>query len=334
VTRGVGDDVRFECILGRCDTMRGEVYVRVCLPPGAAGGSLQGTLTGPECSRASTLPVTARLRPLPGPSPEVGAAATVVTRVILTEPACWTPELPNRYLLEATLSIAGQTTSTCRQMIGLRQLGVRGRSLWLDGRRFVPRGLARPGCPVDREGFRAADLTAVVSTPDEAFLDHCDAEGLAVIALLASASGQPPAAEEAGQQIALWAGHPSVFVAVIPAGLHTNQVAAVAANTRATRGTLLVAAAVDGSRPPEPLPAGIDAVVLNLPAAGLPHAAWRTTTPPLPVIACRSQPASDDEPTRRPCDNLQAALAAWATAEGHRLEWDWAGYLVVPSGLD
>ena len=86
----------------------------------------------------------------------------------------------------------------------------------------------------------------------------------------------------------------------------------------------------DGSLPPPAVPDGIDLLVVTLPATGLPHASWLTEPPSVPLVARRAadedSAAEPERPSRRPCDSLQAALAAWATAGGVGPALDWAGY--------
>jgi hypothetical protein len=322
VSEPAAESVRGDFLLGRCDSMRAEVYLRMIGPTGQAGRGLAGTLIGPECRRAMTLPVTAAIRAVPG-----DAADGLLGRVVLTEPAYWTPELPNLYRLAVTVTADGGELGSLRQTVGLRRLGVRGRSLWLDGRRFVPRGLAAAGGADEVEAFHQAALTAVVTDPAETVLDCCDAAGVAVVARCRGLAGDTAAIAAWRQQIIDWSRHPAVFVAVLPAGLPAEQAEAILAATRAARGTLLVAVEADGTRPPGSLPVGCDAVVVALPSGGLPHAAWRTESPAVPLIACRREPVIEFPPSRRPCDVLQAALAEWAAAAGPPAH-DWAGYLV------
>jgi hypothetical protein len=321
--------VTFDCVLGRCDTMRADVYVRAMLAPTLTHGVLRGTLVGPECRRATTLPATAQVSPVPGE----GAPGILLGRAILTEPAFWTPDLPNRFQLTAAVTIAGAEVATCRQMVGLRRFGVRGRSLWLDGRRFVPRGRTLAGGSEQIEAFRRADLTAIVADPSESFLEHCDTEGLAVIAECSSGSKQSLSVDKTARQVVAWARHPAVLVAILPRRMPLDQLRAVLDVTRSSRGTLLLAVAADGGEPPRPVPVGCDVTLLMLPADGLPHSAWRTEDHPLPVIAFRVGLTGESEPSRRPCDELQAALAGWATAAGHEPKHDWAGYIVSQAGL-
>jgi len=329
----VGDSP-LACILGRCDSLRAEVFFRAELPPGLAVGeaSLTGTLSGPDCRHAITLPVTAKLAAVPGPTPGQGpaAATSVVARVILTEPSFWTPELPGLYRLEARLVAAGREVATWQRPVGLRRLGIRGRSLWLDGRRHVPRGLVAPAERIDLAAFRAASLAAVVPDPAEEFLARADAEGVAVLGLLAGDAGQPLDAEAAAATVLRWAWHPAVFAAVVPQGASAAAAGEIAAATRGRRGTLIVAVEVDGTLPPPAVPAGVDLLVVRLPAGGLPHAAWRTEPPSVPLVARRPAAVSAAEPepsSRRECDALQATLAGWGTAAGEGPAPDWAGYV-------
>jgi len=249
--------------------------------------------------------------------------------VILTEPSFWTPELPGLYRLGARLVAAGREVATWQRPVGLRRLGIRGRSLWLDGRRHVPRGLVAPAERIDLAAFRAASLTAVVPDPAEEFLARADAEGVAVLGLLAGDAGQPLDAEAAAAAVLRWAWHPAVFAAVVPRGVSAGVARELVAATRSHRGTLLVALEGDGSEPPSAVPAGVDLLVVRLPAGGLPHAAWRTQPPSVPLVARRPAVVSAAEPepsSRRECDSLQAALAGWGTASQGPAP-DWAGYV-------
>jgi hypothetical protein len=105
----------------------------------------------------------------------------------------------------------------------------------------------------------------------------------------------------------------------------------MAAATHGRRGTLLVAWEADGSRPPPAVPVGIDLLVVTLPAGGVPHEAWRTEPPAVPLVARRladeASASAAQSPSRRECDGLQAALAGWGTAAGDPAP-DWAGYVV------
>jgi len=323
-----------DCILGRCDSLRAEVFFRADVPPGVAANeaALTGTLAGPDCQHAITLPVTAKLVRARGPAgePVPAAATTLVARAILTEPSFWTPELPGLYRLDARLVAGERELASWKRPVGLRRLGVRGRSLWLDGRRHVPRGLVVPAERVDLAAFRTASLAAVVPEPSEDCLARADVEGVAVLGLLADAVGRPLDVEAAKAAVLRWTWHPAVFAAVVPKAASAEQFEEIAAATRSRRGTLLVAWEVDGTLPPPVTPAGMDMLVVALPAGGLPHAAWRTRPSSVPLVARRAAdnaPATEaEQPSRRPCDSLQAALAGWGTAAAGPAP-DWAGFV-------
>jgi hypothetical protein len=64
-------------LLGRCDEMRAEVYARLVARPSMAGAgrlALVGTLVGPRCGTATTLPTTVRW---------IDAAADQYGRIVL-----------------------------------------------------------------------------------------------------------------------------------------------------------------------------------------------------------------------------------------------------------
>lgn len=305
--------------LGPCDDMRAEVFVRV--PRSAAGLDggplwLEGTLTGPECRRATTLPATARLVDL-GPPP-AAAGGPLVAKAVLTEPAFWAPDLPNLYRLEIRIVGDAGVAATHHVRIGLRRLGAKGRSFRLDGRRWVPRGVSVDRTAFDAGTLRAQAATACVMLPDEPLCGRADVEGVAVIAML----DEPLSPDAAAERIAGWAIHPAVVMALLPRDTSATQAAAIAAAVRGRKGTLLLGWTVDGGLPPPCVPAGIDWLAVVMGGDGSPHASWRDAAPPVPLVAWGGTGG------RAGCDALQARLAAWLLAGGERPPWDWAGYVV------
>jgi hypothetical protein len=318
------DGVDVTVVLGPCDELRAEVYVRAAVPAGGRTGPLrmEGTLSGPHCRRAITLPVTARVVDRgSGPAPDAALG-----RVVLTEPSFWTPQVPGLYRLDVRLLAGPHEVAAVTRSVGLRRLGVRGRSFWLDGHRWVPRAVGGAVGPLAADVWRGAAAAAVLVDPAAAVLDRADEEGMAIIAVL------PADAALAADRVADWSAHPSVALAVVPRPWPAAAAAALAAATRTRRGTLLLARAVDGAGPPPSEP-GCDALVVELAAGAVPDASWRGT-PAVPLVACRSDtPAVDVAAGRAACDRLQADLAAWGLAAGDaRLPWDWAGYAILATG--
>jgi len=310
--------------------MRAEVWLRCENVPADAvfagrAISVSGTLTGPQCATAATLPTTVNCVDqgyVEGKPP--------LARGICTEPGFWTPELPNLYRAEVVLRDGDAVVATGRRMIGLRRLGVRGRSLWLDGRRFVPRGVAPAGGPATLALLRPLAAVAVVDAADDPagvddMLAEADRIGVAVVIRLASALPLQAAVET----IEAWSAHPSAILVILPMSWTTSDADAVITTAGRRRGTMLLGLEVDGTRPAPPPPAAIDCVVVALPPGGVPDESWqRPPDGPLLASIRFSAPPSVSE-ARGECDSLQARLAAWARPDSRELAWDWAGYLVT-----
>lgn len=326
-------------LLGRADDMRAEIWLR-CTPPAAGAAAIDpaivvsGTLVGPECSTAATLPTTVSLV-------DQGAVEgqPPLVRGVCTEPGFWTPELPNLYRAEVMLRRGDDVVASGRRMIGLRRLGVKGRSLSLDGRRYVLRGVPCQADPARLDELRQLSAVAVVGIPAvaeaaahssaaslDAMLTTADRIGVVVVLRLGSSTGAAVDPSMLQESLEAWAAHPSVFLVTLPSGL--AGVAAITGGRR--RGTMLLSLEVDGLDPPPPLPdRGVDLLVVRLPEHGLPHGAWQQP-PPLPLVAALKE--IDQPPAamaRGACDRLQARLAAWARPDLRNQPWDWAGYLVT-----
>lgn len=326
---------RLEIVAGRADDMRAELVLIVTLPDArGAGPVVTGTLTGPWRGRESTLPTTVTLAPMAATLPPNAAAV----RGVFTEPAYWSPALPNLYRLRLRVETADREPAVIDRLVGLRRLGVRGRSLWLEGRRWVPRGVAGTGDAFDPATLRRLAAAVELVEPAADTCGAADGAGVAIVARLAVDADRVAAAA----RVAAWAMHPSVVLLVLPRRLPPGEAAAIAAAVRPVRGTTPLAVEVDGTLPP-PAAGGIvgagdgaggpDCLVVDLPEEGLPHEAWRAWPGTLPLVARRAA-AVDGSPDaaglRRECDRLQAALAAWGVAEGAVVPpWDWAGYLAV-----
>ena len=310
-----------EFVLGRADDVQAEAYVRLVGGPADApiadaqihdvqinDVQITGTLTGPRCRHATTLPTAIPLRPLTGD----GRAAA---RALVTEPSFWTPELPNLYELVAEARTPAGVSAATRRLVGLRRLGVRGRSMWLDGRRWVPRGRGAANASFDPARFRAEQLTALISDPTPEVCAAADGIGAPIVARLSDEVDTQTLLD----RVAALAQHPAAVMAVVP----RQHVAAIGAS-RST-GTMLVAVEVDAAeQPPATLAAGVQCLVARIAPGATPLDAWRDHAPAVPIVACREGAGEG----RRACDVLQADLAAWACAGGRTPTWDWAGYIV------
>ena len=113
------------------------------------------------------------------------------------------------------------------RMVGLRRLGVRGRSLWLEGRRWVPRGVTISPTGFDPTSLRSLSAAAVIDDPTDAICAAADQAGVAIIARVADADGASLDAAWARGRIAAWALHPSVVLAVLPRTISPKETAAI-----------------------------------------------------------------------------------------------------------
>ena len=329
--------------------MRAELVLRVACGDAGIGERLQlvGKLVGPRRGRDMTLPTTVKLVDVTGDRPVDAAAGRAVARAVFTEPAYWTPELPNLYRLEARVHCGDRTVAVYDEMIGLRRLGVRGRSLWLEGRRWVPRGLTIPKTGFDPQSLRSLSAAAVIDDPADEICAVADQVGVAIIARLLDVDRRPLDASHAAERIAAWSLHPSVVLAVLPRLASDEQAAAIVTAARPLKGTMLIGLEVDGTQPPDAVTGAlvdmVDCLIVDLPGDSLPHDAWRSggswrtdrtlpDKPPIekPLLAQRVVATGTAAEHRQECDQLQASLAAWGLARGAgQLPWDWAGYLSV-----
>ena len=134
--------MKFRVILGRADDLKADVLFQMSVPTKAEADSpleFEGFLTGPRSTRASTLPVQQNIRI--HSQQVVDEGTEILGHAMLTEPAFWTPNVPMLYLVKCRITSSGKEVALISQTTGLRRLGIRNHSLWLDGHRFVLRGV-------------------------------------------------------------------------------------------------------------------------------------------------------------------------------------------------
>jgi glycosyl hydrolase family 2 len=118
----------------------------------------------------------------------------------------WTPEGPDRYLLEVELRTGGETRHVLRERIGFRSVELRANDgVYLNGRKTRLRGLARRGVwpdtgfalsaarsTIDVRAMKGMNANAVRNAhqaSDATFLEQADIFGLYVLEELAGAAG-------------------------------------------------------------------------------------------------------------------------------------------------
>ena len=330
---------QFRAILGRSDDLKANVLFQMFVPTWTQAENplvLEGVLTGPISSRASTLPIRQNIRIQS--QKVVDEGTEILAHSVLTEPAFWTPHVPMLYLAKCKITYSNKVLASLRHAIGLRRLGIRNHSLWLDGHRFVMRGITQSNRTITPSKKQLAtsedDKTArVFDLPAETF-SQAEPLGMPLEEELITADeiGCPiairihPKSEPAVLRslICRLTSHPSVFLTVLPSTLHSE-----ALKLSAFKGTMLFAIETPADIAPPELPKGIDLAVVRI-TQTMPDSSWKTP-PPYPVIAWQNRIPSQ----RKECDRLQAMLANWRTTPNRPpASWDWAGYLVGDESIN
>jgi len=194
---------QLDVFYGELTVHRAYVYARLPRPEGGEGWSLSGKLRGPRCLHAQTLPASAKLV-------DQGPGPTLLARALLPDPCCWSPDLPAIYDVAVNLVCGSEVVATARRELGLRMVGIRGRNLSLDGKRWVLRGVgtASTTARLPRE-WHAAPAAMVASDPSEEQLAEAAQWGaLAIVEI-----DEP--GESAIQRLRELARFPAVAIAVI-----------------------------------------------------------------------------------------------------------------------
>lgn len=263
--------------------------------PAASAASLRGTIEGPFCEYARTLPTTFSIA-------ESDRSVTIV------DPCYWSPRLPFLYRLRAVASFDDSPAATVDAMIGLRRWEAVGANLRLERRRIVLRGAA---ADVDQlapwEFARSCDVALLVKPPDDAVCEQASRLGVPLVVDLRGAGDQ------AASIIRRLAWHPSVFLAMLDAAALRHPPEA---------GRALLVAATIGVNDEASVLAGnqASAAAVEIGPEERPPAWLAWCDRPLIAIRRGVRYANFHE-ARAACDRLQAELAP---------EFDLAGYFVAP----
>ncbi len=329
---------KLELFFGDASDAAARVYALLPRDKSSASLQLTGELIGPECRFAQTL--SARI-----PFRDCGPGESLLAEAVVPDPCFWTPGLPMMYRANlgarsegrdfGRLSRARATAeqhvplSPCgrgargegdrdfqlEKWMGIRRLGVRGRSLGLDNARWVARGLrleriAPEDLPLARETG-----TAIISPPaDDAIYFEASRFGVPLVIDLTDGPVDIGEVRRAGA----W---PAVFAFVF------DLRAEIGADARAAARNVLFAAkpAADDKSPLAPgrwpgvPPAWAQVVLVDLPLGSSVSAAASE----LPILVHRRTLSAAENANiaaaRAACDRLQYELAPHG---------DFAGYFV------
>jgi hypothetical protein len=114
-----------------------EAHVYAIFPASSTAGGysddrieISGTLRGPFCDAARTLPAEYSFRPVTEHGLDASQAVAphanqVVAEVIVTDPCLWSPDLPHVYHVDVEVRQVGRVLATFHGQVGLRRTAPR-----------------------------------------------------------------------------------------------------------------------------------------------------------------------------------------------------------------
>ena len=278
------------------------IYARLANVPTATGLSLHGSLRGPECLFATTLPATL-------PFADGGPGDSLLIKLALPDPCFWSEELPALYQVHVELRAATEVLASTTRRFGIRSFGPRQRSFYQEGlRRVIRAAYSSTSGEPDLLAWHDAPLSLCVDRPGDALCEEASRAGVMLIALLS------PDILNVANEIRRLSRHAAVAIIAIEAeGFDPTW--------RAMAPSMVFAQIVtqdDATLLQQHSPHGPQAILAK---ASAPHDFARVLTETtLPVIAMRRAGNGPIEPARarERCDQLQADLAPYG---------DFAGYI-------
>ncbi len=142
---------------------------------GGDGYQLSGEIRGPYSVAGATLPAVAQMSDLPGDS--------LLCAAVVTDPCFWITDHPAVYRVTVRLSdAAGKVQREATRQIGFRPLGVRGRSFYFSGRRWVMRAIHLGRSEeMDFARLRASETTVICEDIDLDFFSEASEQGVRIL---------------------------------------------------------------------------------------------------------------------------------------------------------
>ncbi len=287
------DDV--QAFFGELNEHTARVYATIDGLCGSERYRLSGEVRGPFSAAGVTLPAAFKMSHVPG--------ETLLCAAVVTDPCFWVSNQPAIYRLKIQLFDDQQLVGETTRQLGFRPLGVRGRSFFFAGRRWVLRAVqAGPDHQTDFARWRETETTVVCDSIDNDFLEQASRQGVRILADLRRHVDPADSLKRVGQ-----------FPAVIAAILNRDAAAAIDGEPRRLARNLLLIADGDaaGLAPGQQVRDWADAI-------WRPVARLADITPDRPVVVWRA--ADGDDGRRETVDRLQAELAP---------RGQFAGYAVI-----
>lgn len=158
-------DDQLEIFFGEATTTQARVYAQLPRGHWPAEAKLIGTLVGPTCLYAETLPTHYRFRDRHHRSSD-SSPDLLLTEAVIPDPCFWTPQLPYLYELKLELRRGDEVLARTSRAFGVRPFGVRGSSFLYASKRWVLRGRRTPIDAVDLRQCHQAEIAIATSSFD------------------------------------------------------------------------------------------------------------------------------------------------------------------------
>ncbi|MBX3414044.1 MAG: hypothetical protein KF708_15260 [Pirellulales bacterium] len=166
---------------GEANAALARVYVRLsdAISPRLDGATLSGTIAGPHCLYARTLPSQFRLMSgTPG--------GETLAEAVVTDPCFWSPLEPYRYTARITIDDGSGSHALSDLVFGIRRLGVRGKRLYFEGKNWVARIVTCREPDLEQlPRWREVGATLLVDRPDDEFCEGASQIGVLLMARVA-----------------------------------------------------------------------------------------------------------------------------------------------------
>jgi hypothetical protein len=158
------------------------VYARVNGIPGGQEWTVTGQVRGPVCQIAKTLPTTHSLT-------DLGAGESLLAGALVPDPCFWSPDLPALYRVTLEIRKQDSVIHTEERELGIRFLGTRRNSFYLENKRWVLRGVSAAALDsTPLSAWREASAAMVMHDPTDALCREASRAGVMLVAYVANPS--------------------------------------------------------------------------------------------------------------------------------------------------
>ena len=292
-----GFDDRLNVFFGEATPTQARVYAQLPRGDWPLDAQLRGTLSGPTCRYAETLPTHYRFRDR-GVLKGGASQESLLIEAVVPDPCFWTPRLPYLYEVKLELRAGEEVLARMARPFGIRPLGVRANSFVFAGKRWVFRGGWNSSGSNELQSWRDNEIVMVRDGFSATQCDEASHVGV-LMAIEAELSEETVRAASRHAAVGMLFFDGRKCAGTLPKTTNCILVQNMMDDAQADLHEQTEAALVEASAVKE-------------------FVARRDGT--IPVIACRSsQSKVEPEDIRQQCDQLQAELASIG---------DFAGYLV------